>query len=209
MTKYARDEFDRVPEIPTRQGVHRAAAESRRRSLGPVLAVGAVALVIGLVAFLFLPKLGFNAAGSSSAVTTEQPASPAASAVPSASSAASAGESQAELSVGATPSGVPSPTASPEGEGAVDKTQPVTIYNAAGTAGLASKVGATVTSDGWTLGPVGNWGGARQTSSVIFYNGPDQEGNAKALSSLLGIPSVVDTAEFNMPLVVVLGPGFQ
>jgi hypothetical protein len=209
MTKYARDEFDRVPEIPTRQGVHRAAAESRRRSLGPVLAVGAVALVIGLVAFLFLPKLGVNSVGSSSAVTAEQPASPAASAVPSASSAAPAGESQAALSVGATPSGVPSPTASPEGQGAVDKTQPVAIYNAAGTAGLASKVGATVTSDGWTLGPVGNWGGTRQTGSVIFYNGPDQERNAKALSSLLGIPTVVDSAEFNMPLVVVLGPGFQ
>jgi hypothetical protein len=104
---------------------------------------------------------------------------------------------------------VPSPTASPEGEGAVDKTQPVAIYNAAGTAGLASKVAATVTTDGWALGPVGNWGGARQTSSVIFYDGPDQEANAEALSSLLGIPTVVDSAEFNMPLVVVLGPGFQ
>ena len=109
MTKYARDEFDRVPEISTRQGVHRAAAESPRRrlGLGPVLAAGAVALVIGLVAFLFLPKLGFNPASSSSAVAAEQPASP-----------ARAGGSQAAPSVEATPSGVPSASASPEGEAA-------------------------------------------------------------------------------------------
>ena len=65
MTKYARDEFDRVPETSTRQGVHRAVAESRRRRLAPVLAVGAVALAIGLVAFLILPKLGFYSAGES------------------------------------------------------------------------------------------------------------------------------------------------
>ncbi|CAI3793082.1 LytR C-terminal domain-containing protein [Pseudarthrobacter sp. MM222] len=211
MTKYARDEFDRVPETPTRQGVHRAAAESRRRSLAPVLAVGAVALVIGLVAFLFLPKLGFNSAGSSSAVTAEQSATPTASAAPSASSSAPASESPSAAATpdAATPSEAPSPTATPADDAAVDKTQPVAIYNATGTPGLASRVGATVASDGWTLGPLGNWGGARQTSSVIFYDGAEQRVNAEALASLLNIPTLVDSAEFNMPLVVVLGPGFQ
>jgi hypothetical protein len=211
MTKYARDEFDRVPETPTRQGVHRAAAESRRRSLAPVLAVGAVALVIGLVAFLFLPKLGFNSAGSSSAVTAEQSATPTASAAPSASSSAPASESPSAAATpdAATPSEAPSPTATPEDDAVVDKTQPVAIYNATGTPGLASRVGATVASDGWTLGPLGNWGGARQTSSVIFYDGAEQRANAEALASLLNIPTLVDSAEFNMPLVVVLGPGFQ
>jgi len=206
MTKYARDEFDRVPETSTRQGVHRAVAESRRRSLAPVLAVGAVALVIGLVAFLFLPKLGFNSAGSSAAVTAEQSASPTASPAPSAGSTAPAAELPAAA---ATPSDVPSPTASPEDAAVVDKTQLVAIYNATGTAGLAGRAGTTVASDGWTLGPLGNWGGARQTSSVIFYNGPEQRPNAEALAALLSIPTLVDSAEFNMPLVVVLGPGFR
>ena len=46
----------------------------------------------------------------------------------------------------------------------MDKTQPWRVYNATGTAGLASRVGATVAADGWTLGPLGNWGGARQTA---------------------------------------------
>jgi hypothetical protein len=206
MTKYARDEFDRVPETPTRQGVHRAAAESRRRSLAPVLAVGVVALVIGLVAFLFLPKLGFNSAGSSSAVTAEQSASPTASSAPIASNTAPASESP---SAAAAPSEAPSPTATPEDAAVVDKTQLVAIYNATGTPGLASRVGATVASDGWTLGPLGNWGGARQASPVIFYNGEEQRANAEALASLLSIPTLVDSAEFNLPLVVVLGPGFQ
>lgn len=218
MTKYARDEFDRVPEAPTRQGVHRAAAESRRRGLGPVLAVGAVALVVGLVAFLFLPKLGFNSAGTSSAVTAEQSTGSPSTAAPGASSSAPAsGEASAPAtpsaaatpSAGATPSGAAAATASPEEPAAVDKTQAVAVYNATGTAGLASRVGATVASDGWTLGPLGNWGGTRQSASVIFYDGAEQLGNAEALAALLGIQTVVDSAEFDMPLVVVLGPGFR
>ena len=215
MTKYARDEFDRVPETPTRQGIHRAAAESPRRSLGPVLAVGALALVIGLVAFLFLPKLGFNSAGSSSAVTAQQPASPASSAASGAGSTAPAGgtgasesPSAAAIPSGAAPSSEPSPKDSPE-TATVDKSQPVAVYNAAGTAGLANRVGATVTSDGWTPGPVANWSGAQQASSVIFYNGPEQKANAEALGSLLGIPTLVDSADIETPLVVVLAPGFR
>ncbi|MET4094930.1 LytR C-terminal domain-containing protein [Arthrobacter sp. UYCu712] len=205
MTKYARDEFDRVPETSTRQGVHRAAAESRRRRLGPVLAVGTVALVIGLVAYLILPKLGFNSAGNTAAVTAEQPANSAtASPAPTDSSPA-----PSETPSGAgTPSGTPSPTAAPESAG-LDKTQPVAVYNATGTPGLASRVGATVASDGWTLGPLGNWGGVRQQSSVVFYDGAAQKANAEALAALLGIQTVVDSAEFKMPLVVVLAPGFQ
>lgn len=209
MTNYARDEFDRVPETPTRQGVHRAAAESRRRSLIPVMAAGVLALVIGLVAFLFLPKLGFNSTGNSSAVVAaaEQSAGPTASADPSANgSSAPAGETAAAVPA---PSETPSPAASPENAAVVDKTQPVAIYNATGTPGLASRVGATVASGGWTLGPLGNWGGARQTASVIFYEGPEQLANAEALAALLSIPTLVDSAEFKMPLVVVLGPGFQ
>ena len=63
MTKYARDEFDRVPESSTRQGVHRAVTEARRRSLVPILSLGGIALVIGLVAFIFLPQLGFAPVG--------------------------------------------------------------------------------------------------------------------------------------------------
>ena len=58
MTKYARDEFDKVPDAASRQGVRRAASAPVRHRLWPILSVGIAALAIGLVSFLILPKLG-------------------------------------------------------------------------------------------------------------------------------------------------------
>jgi LytR cell envelope-related transcriptional attenuator len=207
MTKYARDEFDRVPETSARQGVHRTVAAARSRRLGPILAFGAVALAIGLVAFLLLPKLGFGPAGSAmmadqasdNAAAPSAPATAAAAPTPSASS----GPTDSLAPAASTPSPSATPSAS------VDRTQPVAVYNGTATAGLAGRVGSTVTSAGWVLGPVGNWGGARQPTSVVFYNGPAQQANAEALGSLLGVATFVDSAEFGMPLVVVLGPDFN
>ena len=211
MTKYARDEFDRVPETSTRQGVHRAVAASRRRSLAPILAAGCVALAIGLVAFLILPKLGFSA-GQAAAVTAGGSASASASSSPSATSTVSPSPTPTSPEPAGTDAAAPaaSPSATPSATAAaVDKTQPVTIYNATTTAGLATRVGGTVTSDGWVLGETGNWGGVPQQTSVIFYSGVEQKDNAEALGALLGVDTLVDSAEFNMPLVVVLGPGYQ
>ena len=204
MTKYARDEFDRVPEGSTRQGVHRSVAASRRRSLTPILAAGFVALAIGLVAFLILPKLGFSA-GQAAAVTAGNS--------PTATSPASPSPAQTSPKAAGTPSAAApssSPSATPSATAAsVDKTAPVTIYNGTTTAGLASRVGGTVGSNGWTVGQKGNWRGAPQQTSVIFYSDASQKDNAEALGTLLGITTLVESAEFNLPLVVVLGPGFQ
>ncbi|KQN94700.1 LytR C-terminal domain-containing protein [Arthrobacter sp. Leaf69] len=200
MTKYARDEFDRVPETSTRQGVHRAVAETRRRRLAPILAVGAAALAVGLVAFLILPKLGLSSGGNTAAVSAEQAAG---------SAPATTASSPASPSVTPSASPTPSATPTPTPTAAVDKTQPVAIFNGTTTAGLASSVGNTVSTAGWTLGELGNWGGAPQQRSVVFYSGAAQKGNAEALGQLLGIETVVDSAEFQMPLVVVLAPGFQ
>jgi hypothetical protein len=216
MTKYARDEFDRVPEASSRQGVHRVAADAPRRRLGPILAVGVVALAIGLVAFLFLPKLGFVPTGTPLLAAGSAQQSPSAS--PSAAATQGAGSPRAAPS--AEPSATPSttealansgtPSAEPSANAqAVDKTQAVAVYNGTTTAGLAGRVSATVAGDGWALGPVGNWGGMPQQSSVIYYSGAGQKANAEALGELLNITSLVDSAEFQIPVVVVLGPGFQ
>jgi hypothetical protein len=215
MTKYARDEFDKVPETSSRQGVHRVASDAPRRRLGPILAVGVVALAIGLVAFLFLPKLGFAPTGSPLMAAGSAQESPSASSSAEASQTAS---QSAEPS--ADPSTTPSagealpttgtPSTAPEDDApAVDKSQPVAVYNGTATAGLAGRVSNTVSADGWTLGPVGNWGGMPQKSSVIYYSGAEQKANAEALGELLNITSLVDSAEFQQPVVVVLGPGFQ
>jgi hypothetical protein len=205
MTKYARDEFDKVPEAATRQGVHRAAGAPSGRKLWPILAVGIAALAIGMVSFLVLPKLGFTPAGSQASTSLESTASPEASAEATTSSAPPA---SAEPSKSAEAGSGPSPSATPS-SAAVDKTQGIAVYNGSGTAGLAARVSSIVQSDGWTLGQVGNWGGAPQKTSVIFYAGTAQKANAEALSKLLNIPTTVNSAEFQVPVVVVLGPGFK
>jgi hypothetical protein len=205
MTKYARDEFDKVPESASRQGVHRAASAPARRKLWPILAVGIVALAIGVVSFLILPKLGFTQAGSGASTSLQSTAAPEASAAPSVTA-----ESSATPEPSASPSAEPSASPSGVSSAAVlDKTQGVAIYNAAGTAGLAGRVSSLVQADGWTLGQVGNWGGAPQQTSAIFYAGPAQKANAEAVSELLNIPTLVESKEFQVPLVVVLGPGYH
>ena len=209
MTKYARDEFDKVPETTTRQGVHRAASAPSRPRLWPLLSLGVVALAVGLVSFLILPQLGFTQAGSQAATSMESPAPTEAAPNPSASAAPTP---SVEPSVSSEPTQSTGPSATPSSTpsaAAVNKTQGLAVYNAAGTAGLAGRVSSIVQADGWTLGPVGNWGGAPQQTSVIFYAGPAQQANAEALSELLNIPTMVNSAEFQVPLVVVLGPGFQ
>ncbi len=211
MTRYARDEFDKVPETASRQGVHRAASAPSRPRLWPLLAVGVVALAVGLVSFLILPQLGFTQAGRQASTSLESPAPSEAASGPSASAEPSA-TAEASATTEPSPSAEPEPSATPSATAstaAVNKTQGLAVYNAAGTAGLAGRVSSIVQADGWTLGQVGNWGGAPQQTSVIFYAGAAQQANAEALSELLNIPIMVNSAEFQVPLVVVLGPGFQ
>ncbi|MDQ0679963.1 cytoskeletal protein RodZ [Arthrobacter pascens] len=205
MTKYARDEFDKVPETASRQGIHRTASAPSRRKLWPILAVGIAALAIGLVSFLILPKLGFIPGGSQASTSVESSASPEASTDPSTSAQPSA-SAEPSASADAEPSTTPSVTPS---SAAVDKSQGVAVYNGSGTAGVAARVSSIVQSDGWTLGQVGNWGGTPQQTSVIFYAGAAQKANAEALSELLNIPTMVDSSDFQAPVVVVLGPGFN
>ena len=202
MTKFAKDEFDRVPQNVSRQGVHRDATETARPTLWPVLTVGVVALVLGLVAFLILPRLGFVAPVASSSTSAPAP-------------------QQTEVSPSATPSesgsapvasGEPTPSDSPSSAPSsdpVDKTTAVAVYNGTATAGLASRVAGLVQGDGWTLGTVGNWGGLPQQTSVVFYNAPAQKTNAEAVAALLRITSVVESPEVQQPIVVVVGPGYQ
>jgi len=208
MTRYARDEFDKVPEAASRQGVHRTASAPSRVRLWPILAVGVAALAIGLVSFLILPKLGFNTTASQASASVESAPLAGTASTPAPSASAPSASTAPSPSSEPTESAAAEPTASATQQ-AVDKTQPVAVYNAAGTAGLAGRVGGTLQSDGWQLGQVGNWSGAPQKSSVIFYSGPRQLASAQELAGLLNIPTVVNSTEFKAPLVVVLGPGYR
>lgn len=224
MTNYARDEFDRVPEAASRQGVHRAAAAPTRPRLWPILSVGTGALAVGMAAFVLLPHAGFEAAGQSSseaAAAVAQSggaASEAASAKPSSAAPSAAASKPASPSAAASadPSeAAPSSPAASEAAAvdvlgsSVDKALPVSIFNGTLTSGLAGRVGATVEADGWTLGQVANWQGAPQQTSVIFYSGAERKASAEALGELLNITTLVETPGFESSVAVVLGPGFQ
>ncbi|GAA5200361.1 hypothetical protein GCM10023346_42230 [Arthrobacter gyeryongensis] len=203
MTKFARDEFDRVPQSSSRQGVHRLVASASRPALWPVLLLGGIALAVGLVAFLILPKLGFTSSTTPQAVVTADAPKQSATASPSASGAAQA---SGQPSPSDTPSSTPTPTPS---TAPLDKTAAVAVYNGTTTGGLAARVAGLVQGGGWPLSTVANWGGMPQQTSSVFYKGAAQKGNAEALGKLLGISNLVDSAEFQQPVVVILGPGYK
>ncbi len=197
MTNYARDEFDRVPEASSRQGVHRAvSAPSRAPGSGPILTVGIGALAVGLVAFLLLPQLGFDAAASplvSHDAPKRRPAgsparSPARAPAPPPRRPPARRHPQPHRPARRRP---PLPRRPPAQIRQPSKRSPppwtsrsrCPVYNGTLTSGLAGRVGATVQADGWTLGQVANWQGAPQQASVIFYSGASAKANAEALGA--------------------------
>ncbi|MEE2569859.1 LytR C-terminal domain-containing protein [Pseudarthrobacter sp. J64] len=205
MTKYARDEFDQVPETSARQGVHRTVAAPARKRLWPIMAVGIAALLVGVGAFFILPTLGFGPGGTPAAVSD----SPSESSAPTDAPTSEAPAEPTATAPAEEPSAEPEPEPTPsETAAGLDKTQAVAVYNGAGVAGLAGQVGGVVQTDGWAVAEVANWGGSAQQASVIFY-APGQQANAEALGELLRITTQVESAEFQVPLVVVLGPGYQ
>ncbi|WP_425865132.1 LytR C-terminal domain-containing protein [Arthrobacter sp. TWP1-1] len=200
MSKYARDEFDAVEENSARHGVHRASIEPQRRSLMPLMIVGVAALCVGLLAFFIMPKVLDNDTPMAAETTATASASASVSAEATPSAEVTATEAP-------TTAPVETPTPTPTPDSVVDKTTAVAIFNAVGTSGLAGQYSALVMNDGWSVSQSANWAGQPQATSVIYYNGIEQKANAEALSALLNIPSVIDTAELGLPLAVVLGPG--
>lgn len=162
----------------------------------PLMIVGVVALCVGLLAFFIMPKVLDNDTPMAAETTTATSAP--ASATPSA---------EATPSEAPTTAPVETPTPTPTPDSVVDKTTAVAIFNAVGTSGLAGRYSGLVINDGWSVSQSANWAGQPQATSVIYYDGIEQKANAEALSALLNIPTLVDTAELGLPLAVVLGPG--
>lgn len=202
MSQYPRDEFDKVPETSTRQGVHRERLIPARSSgVGLIITVGVLALLVGLAAYFVLPRLGIGADSSASPGVSE-------STNPAAEESQEPQESPSP-SVSPSPAETPTPTPTPTPEAVpADKTQPVVVLNASGISGLGAGISGRIGADGWTTAQVGNWAGAPLQTSVIFYNGEAQRVNAEELSALLGIPTITDSPEFSF-VTVVAGPGFQ
>ncbi|WP_026553259.1 LytR C-terminal domain-containing protein [Arthrobacter sp. H20] len=214
MSQYPRDEFDKIPESASRQGVHRERLVPQRSSgLALKILVGVLALAVGLAAYFILPRLGFGAGTDSEPTqTTSTPA--AATATPDSSPSPASDD---DATSGPEPSdpeptdpepaeSEPTPSEEPE---TIDRTQPVNVYNSTGISGLASATAGRVTASGWGAGQIADWGGAPLQSSVVFYNNPSQLAAAQEVGGVLGIPTLVESAEVSPNITVVIGPGFQ
>lgn len=221
MSNYPRDEFDRVPESSSRQGVHRARLEPPRSGgLALLITVGAIVLLIGAAAYFLLPNLGFSGdTGPATTETSQQAEAGAAensardgeaagTADPSGTPGEATGGAAAPTASTEPATGTPTPTPAPE-TAAVDKSTGVVVLNATSVPGLAGSVTSRLSTGGWAVTFTGNWSGQPQPSSVIFYNGEEQLANAQALAAQLGIGRLVNTPALGQPLTVVLGPGFQ
>ena len=218
MSQYPRDEFDKIPESASRQGVHRERLVPPRSSgLALKILVGVLALAVGLAAYFILPRLGIGQTESSASQTTTAPVSETTSDASPAPADDDASEPEPSPSNPAiqAPTGAPTdepteaePTPSEE-PAAIDRAQAVNVYNSTGIGGLASSAAGRVTAGGWTVGQIADWGGAPPQTSVIFYNNASQLAAAQEVAGILGIPTLVETTEVSSNITVVVGPGFQ
>jgi len=217
MSKYSNDEFDRVPEFTDRNGVHRAesAGAASRSGLGPLMGVGALALLVGLFSFLVLPQFtGAPAAApgnstDASSVTSGAPESAEPSETETPEPAESkAAESEAPESEEAEESTEASPTDDPaEAEGGVELSTPVGVYNGAARAGLAASGAAGLRGGGFTAVSTSNW--TKQVEySVVYYRADSSRATAEEAARVLGIATVFQTPNIPVEISVVLGRNY-
>lgn len=211
MSQYPRDEFDKIPESASRQGVHRERLVPPGSSgLALKMLVGVLALAVGLAAFFILPRLGFGSGAEPTAGETTATATPTGDASSGPTDDTDPSEPVPSGPVSDEPAGEETadatPTADPDG---IDRSDPVNVYNATGIAGQATLAADRVTADGWAVGQIADWGGAPLQNSVIFYNDASQLETAQELGAVLGIPTLIETTEVSPDVTVVVGPGFQ
>lgn len=206
MTKYPQDHYDDVPEYTDQVGAHRAAVAKPESNTGlnVLIIAAALALVVGIVAFLLLPQLRndwFGASAPTDEQTTEAPADPSGT---DADAETDAGAGEAETTdEDATGGDETDPTGGetgagddleggeepdPTGAANVDYSQGIEVYNATMTPGLAGQATQQLTSAGFNVPITANWQGSAVSSSVVYY--ADDEATAQAIADELGITAV-------------------
>ncbi|KTR38126.1 hypothetical protein NS263_14320 [Curtobacterium oceanosedimentum] len=191
--RFPRDRFDDVTDGP-RVGAHRGA---RRRGRGWIaFAWGALATgVLVLVGVLVLALLNGSYSFPGSTSTPR----------PSTSSSASAAPSE-------TPSETPSAPASEEpsaAEPSAQGTTSVVVLNGTTTTGLAARGSRALTAAGWEVTSTGDAGTTGTTTSVVYYQQPEQQAVAQGVAKALGIATVEQPSAFpNADVSVVLGADY-
>lgn len=222
MSKYPRDEFDRTPEFTDRKGVHREqpAVKGGGSGLGLLMGVGILALVVGLVSFLVLPRLlgagatavaapqTTAAAASQALASSSEPAESPAESEPAESESESANASDPEVSEPPSVSATPSETAAEEPEAdPVDYTAAVGVYNGSSISGLAGSGLTKLQGSGFTSVTAGNWT-KKVDASVVYYKSDASRATALETARLLGIATVYQTANIPAEISVVLGRSY-
>lgn len=229
MSKYANDEFDRVPEFTDRNGVHRAetAGTAKRPGLGLLMGVGVLALLVGLFSFFVLPQMtgtptaspgdsaGAPAASSDAANTSDAESEPAESETAESETAESEPvESEAPESESEEPEASPEPEESDEPEesseaaGAVDRSAPIGVYNGAGRSGLAGSVASSLRNGGFTSISAANWS-RQENVSVVYFRSESSRSTAQEAARVLGIATVFQTPNIPTEISVVLGRDYS
>lgn len=195
--KYPKDRFDTAPENLQRVGAHRSPRRGRGWT-GLLWALLAVVILVGLGVlglFLINGNVNFSSPRAGSGGT------PSATAAPTTSAPASPTPSQ-------TPSATPTPTPT------VDPSLSVRVLNGTKARGLAASVSKTLTSDGWTVGTVGDASRGDFTQTVVYYSDPANRQAALALvQSLTGAKAKAELsrayATRTADLTVVVGSDYS
>ena len=225
MSKYPRDEFDRTPEFTDRKGVHREqpAVKGGGSGLGLLMGVGILALVVGLVSFLVLPRiLGADATAvaaqtTAAASSSSEPAGSAAESEPAESESAEsepaesesaeseyADASEAVAAESPSASATPSETAT---AAAVNYAASVGVYNGSSISGLAGSGLAKLQGSGFSSLTAGNWT-KKVDASVVYYKSDASRATALETARVLGIATVYQTANVPAEISVVLGRSY-
>lgn len=169
----ARDIFDDVPEDGARAGTHRALDAPRPRATKQILLL----MAAGAAA------LAVGAVAYLVGVDPDTRVNDAASATTSPTAQAT--------------------TASPDAAVEPDSSVQVGVYNAASVDGAAGSAAQQLSSAGWTVASIENWG-VSVNDSVVYY-ADDEQGQAQAIADELGVASVVEDDAVSYPVVVVVG----
>ena len=169
----ARDIFDEVPEDGTRAGTHRALDAPTPRAGKGIL----VLLGAGAAAL---------AVGAVAYLVGVDP--------------------QTRIDAAATATASPSQqatTAAPDASVEPDSSVQVGVYNAASVDGAAGRAAQQLTTAGWSVASIDNWG-VSVNDSVVYY-ADDELDQAQAIADELDIESVVEDDAVSYPVLVVVG----
>ncbi len=175
------DPWDAIPEDPHRAGRHRAEPYRPAAGYRKLVALGAAALVVGLLCAGLLPLLGFM---------------PKESAV---QSVASSSASQESVTATSSSTGTADPAL---------RKRTVSIYDATGESGKLQEMASKVSGKGWVVGELNTWPSEAPARTTVYYGNENLKKAAELLSADLDGVEVAQDKTLKDSLRLVISPGY-